>query len=169
MRTIRQTFAAAALVMAALTGGAVARGDTVPFDSSVAPGTIVVRSNERRLYYVTDFGTAIRYPVAVGRVGKQWNGTAFVAGKFVNPAWSPPAEIRRDNPRLPNVIPGGSRGNPMGTRALVLDRGQYAIHGTNQPGSIGTFASYGCVRMHNADIQDLFERVGVGATVVVTR
>lgn len=141
----------------------------VAFDPAVEPGTIVVRTAERRLYLVTDYGAAIRYPVAVGRPGKQWSGEAFIEGKYVNPAWTPPAEIRRDNPRLPDVIPGGSRGNPMGTRALVLDRGQYAIHGTNRPGSIGTFASYGCIRMHNADIQDLFERVGVGTPVIVTR
>ena len=162
----------AVALAAALTGlstaGAEAR-EVVQFDSGYEPGTIVVRSAERKLYLVTGYGSAVRYPVAVGRIGKQWSGTAFVAGKYVNPAWSPPAEIKRDKPSLPNVIPGGTKGNPMGTRALVLDRGQYAIHGTNNPKSIGTFASYGCVRMHNADIQDLYERVGVGTTVVVTR
>jgi lipoprotein-anchoring transpeptidase ErfK/SrfK len=143
--------------------------EVVQMDTGYAPGTIVVRSSERRLYLVTDYGSALRYPVAVGRVGKQWAGTAMVAGKYVNPAWSPPEEIRRDKPSLPDVIPGGTRGNPMGTRALVLDRGQYAIHGTNNPKSIGTFASYGCIRMLNSDIQDLYDRVGVGSTVVVTR
>lgn len=143
--------------------------ESVQFDPSYEPGTIVVKSSERRLYFVTGYGSALRYPVAVGRQGKQWSGTAFVAGKYVNPAWSPPAEIKRDKPSLPDIIPGGSRSNPMGTRALVLDRGQYAIHGTNNPKSIGTFASYGCVRMLNADIQDLYERVGVGTTVVVVR
>lgn len=164
-----KTAALAAVMVAAVAGSAAARGDAVPFDSGFAPGTIVVKSAERKLYLITDYGSAIRYPVAVGRIGKQWAGTAAVAGKYVNPAWSPPAEIKHDNPRLPNVIPGGSKGNPMGTRALVLDRGQYAIHGTNAPKSIGTFASYGCVRMHNADIQELFERVAVGTPVVVTR
>ena len=158
--------------LAALTGlvaaGAQAR-EVVQFDPGFQPGTIVVKSSERRLYFVTGYGSALRYPVAVGRLGKQWAGTAFVAGKYINPAWSPPAEIKRDKPSLPNVIPGGSKSNPMGTRALVLDRGQYAIHGTNNPKSIGTFASYGCVRMLNSDIQDLYERVGVGTTVVVTR
>lgn len=159
--------AAAALSAVSVTS-AQAR-EVVQFDPGYAPGTIVVKSSERRLYLVTGYGSAMRYPVAVGRLGKQWAGTAFVAGKYINPAWSPPAEIKRDKPSLPNVIPGGSKGNPMGTRALVLDRGQYAIHGTNNPKSIGTFASYGCVRMHNSDIQDLYERVGVGTTVVVTR
>ncbi|MDB5593029.1 L,D-transpeptidase [Enterovirga sp.] len=160
-------FAAAALMVGAL-GSAEAR-QAVRFDAGVEPGTIVVKSSERKLYLVTGYGSAIQYPVAVGRPGKQWSGEAAVQGKYVSPAWSPPDEVRRDNPRLPNVIPGGSRGNPMGTRALVLDRGQYAIHGTNAPGSIGTFASYGCIRMHNADINDLFERVDVGTRVVVLR
>jgi lipoprotein-anchoring transpeptidase ErfK/SrfK len=77
--------------------------------------------------------------------------------------------VRRDNPRLPNVIPGGVPGNPMGVAALTLSGGEYAIHGTNRPGSIGTYASYGCIRMHNRDIADLFERVNVGTPVVVTR
>ncbi|TDR90149.1 L,D-transpeptidase [Enterovirga rhinocerotis] len=163
-----RTIAVAALALTALASAAQAR-EVVRFDPSVAPGTIVVRNAERKLYFVTDYGSALRYPVAVGRAGKQWAGTATVAGKYVKPAWSPPDEIKRDNPRLPNVIPGGAKNNPMGTRALVLDRGQYAIHGTNNPRSIGTFASYGCVRMHNADIQDLYERVQVGTTVVVTR
>lgn len=169
MRVNLKVLAGAAAIWAAAAGAASAKGEVVAFDEGAAPGTIVVRSAERRLYLVTGNGSAIRYPVAVGRIGKQWAGTASVAGKYVNPAWSPPAEIKMDNPRLPDVIAGGSKGNPMGTRALVLDRGQYAIHGTNKPSSIGTFASYGCVRMHNADIQDLYDRVGVGTTVVVTR
>ena len=77
--------------------------------------------------------------------------------------------MKRDNPRLPAVIPGGSPRNPMGVRALTLDRDEIAIHGTNRPDSIGTFASYGCIRMHNRDIVDLFERVRVGTPVLVTR
>ncbi len=90
-------------------------------------------------------------------------------GKHVEPAWSPPDEVRQDNPKLPDVIPGGAPNNPMGPRALTLSGGEYAIHGTNRPDSIGTFASYGCIRMYNQDIVDLFERVGVGTEVVVTR
>ena len=81
-------------------------------------------------------GEAIRYPVGVGRAGMQWSGTAFIDGKYVKPAWSPPASIRRDHPKLPDVIPGGSPHNPMGVAAMTLSGGgQYAIHGTNQPGS----------------------------------
>jgi len=159
----------AAAFAAALMACAAEAREVVRFDAAVRPGTIVVRTAERRLYLVLGDGTALRYPVAVGRPGKQWYGWAFVDGKYVQPAWSPPAEVKRDNPRLPDVIPGGSPRNPMGARALTLDRGEYAIHGTNDPRSIGTFASYGCIRMHNRDIADLFERVGVGTPVVVTR
>ena len=132
-------------------------------------GTIVVRTSERRLYYVLGDGRAVRYPVGVGRAGKQWGGRTFVDGKHFRPAWSPPYEVRRDKPSLPAVIPGGSPRNPMGYGALTLNGGEYAIHGTNNPGSIGGFVSYGCIRMHNRDIADLFERVGVGTPVVVTR
>ena len=88
-------------------------------------------------------------------------------GKFVNPAWSPPASVKRDHPELPDVIPGGSPRNPMGVRALTLDRDEIAIHGTNRPESIGTAASYGCIRMRNADVLDLFARVVVGTPVTM--
>ncbi len=117
---------------------------------------VVVRTAERRLYFVNGDGTAIRYPVAVGKAGKQWTGYARIDGKYLRPAWSPPDEVKRDNPRLPEVIAGGSPSNPMGVAALTLDRGEYAIHGTNRPGSIGTFASYGCIRMFNQDVADLY-------------
>lgn len=143
--------------------------ETVPFADAFEPGTVVVRNAERRLYLVKGDGTAVRYPVAVGRPGKQWTGEARIAGKYVRPAWAPPAEIRRDNPRLPRVIPAGAPSNPMGARALVLDRDEYAIHGTNRPDSIGTPASYGCIRMTNEDVIDLYGRVRVGTRVVVTQ
>ncbi|MCC8941375.1 L,D-transpeptidase [Bradyrhizobium sp. Arg68] len=133
------------------------------------PGTIVVRTNERRLYLILDSGHAMRYPVGVGKAGKQWAGTTKIDGKYTNPAWSPPAEVKRDKPNMPNVIPGGSPRNPMGVAAMTLAGGEYAIHGTNVPGSVGGFVSYGCIRMLNSDITDLYQRVSVGATVVVTR
>ena len=132
-------------------------------------GTIVIRTNERRLYYYLGEGKAVRYPVGVGRAGKQWAGTSYVNGKYRNPDWAPPAEIRHDKPSLPAVIPGGSPHNPMGVAAMTLHGGEYAIHGTNQPSSIGGFVSYGCIRMYNADISDLYERAGYGTPVVVTR
>ena len=143
--------------------------EIVPFEASVAPGTVIIRTQERRLYYVRGDGTALRYRVAVGRPGKQWYGDAAIAGKYVRPAWSPPDEVRRDNPNLPDIVPSGSPNNPMGAAALVLDRDEYAIHGTNKPSSIGTFASYGCIRMLNEDVLDLYHRVSVGTRVMVTR
>ncbi|MCJ2035432.1 L,D-transpeptidase [Methylobacterium sp. J-068] len=135
----------------------------------VMPGTIVVRTSERRLYLVNGDGTAIRYPVAVGKPGKQWSGATRIDGKYVEPAWAPPREVKRDNPRLPSVIAGGSPSNPMGSAAMTLAGGEYAIHGTNRPNSIGTYASYGCIRMYNQDVVDLYERVSVGTQVYVTR
>jgi lipoprotein-anchoring transpeptidase ErfK/SrfK len=134
-----------------------------------SPGTIVVKTNERRLYLILDSGHAMRYPVGVGRSGKQWAGTTRIDGKYRNPAWSPPAEVKRDKPSIPDVIPGGSPRNPMGVAAMTLSGGEYAIHGTNVPGSVGGFVSYGCIRMLNSDITDLYGRVSVGTTVVVTR
>jgi lipoprotein-anchoring transpeptidase ErfK/SrfK len=140
--------------------------EVVPF-SGYSPGTVVINTNQRRLYYVVDGGRALRYPVGVGKPGKQWFGAARIDGMYRNPAWSPPAVVRRDNPRLPDVIPGGTPGNPMGVAALTLSGGEYAIHGTNKPSSIGGFVSYGCIRMHNSDITDLFGRVTVGTQVIV--
>jgi lipoprotein-anchoring transpeptidase ErfK/SrfK len=138
-------------------------------DKTYSAGTVVVRTNERRLYYIMGDGRAARYPVGVGRAGKSWTGTARIDGKYIKPAWSPPAEVKRDNPRLPDVIPGGSPRNPMGAAAMTLSGGQYAIHGTNAPGSVGGFVSYGCFRMFNADVLDLYARVSLGTSVVVTR
>lgn len=145
-----------------------ARPDVVAFRGDYSPGTIVVKTNERRLYLVLGEGAAVRYTVGVGKPGKQWSGVTKIDGKYRQPAWSPPAEVKRDNPNIPNVIPGGSPANPMGVAAMTLAGGEYAIHGTNKPGSIGGFVSYGCVRMLNSDITDLFERVSVGTSVVVT-
>ena len=137
-------------------------------DGRFDPGTIVIRTGERKLYFVTAPGEAIRYTVAVGKAGKQWRGVKYVEELQVDPAWSPPAEVKRDNPRLPDVIPGGSPRNPMGARVIGLGpTGQYAIHGTNMPNTIGTAASYGCFRMHNQDVIDLYARVRMGTPVIV--
>jgi lipoprotein-anchoring transpeptidase ErfK/SrfK len=137
--------------------------------SNETPGTIIVRTSQRRLYLVVSEGDAVSYPVGVGRAGRQWSGSSYIASKHLKPAWSPPEEIRHDRPSLPDVIPSGSPHNPMGAAALVLAHGQYAIHGTNAPSSIGSFVSYGCIRMYNKDILDLYDRVSVGTRVVVTR
>jgi lipoprotein-anchoring transpeptidase ErfK/SrfK len=150
-------------------GAALANGDVVAVHENYAAGTIVVRTSERRLYLMLGSGQALRYPVGVGRAGMQWAGTSIINGKYIEPAWAPPESIRRENPRLPDVIPSGSPHNPMGVAAMTLAGGEYAIHGTNDPASIGHFVSHGCIRMYNADITDLYSRVGVGTTVVVTR
>ena len=167
-RWLAAASAALVLAIAAASQPAHANGNIVAFNG-FSPGTIVVKTTERRLYFVVDAGHAISYPVGVGRSGKQWQGTSRIDGKYVRPAWSPPAEVRRDKPSLPDVIPGGTPQNPMGVAAMTLAGTEYAIHGTNMPGSIGGFVSYGCIRMYNQDITDLFDRVRVGTTVVVTR
>ena len=164
---IRAALAIAAVIGMAFTGTAASAREVVPFEGRVSPGTIVIKTAERRLYYVRGDGTALRYRVAVGKPGKQWFGEAQIDGKYVQPAWSPPAEVKRDNPRLPDVIPGGSPSNPMGARALTLNLDEYAIHGTNRPSSIGTYASYGCIRMLNEDIVHLYDQVSIGTRVVV--
>jgi lipoprotein-anchoring transpeptidase ErfK/SrfK len=170
---MRREIMLSAAVTAALVsapGQVRAHGDIVSVKDSYTPGTIVVRTNERRLYYYVGTGEAIRYPVGVGRAGMQWSGTAFIDGKYIKPAWSAPESIRGDYQSLPSVIPGGTSDNPMGAAAMTLSGGgEYAIHGTNAPGTIGGFVSHGCIRMYNEDIMDLYSRVGVGTPVVVTR
>jgi len=141
--------------------------EMVRFNAGYMAGTIVIKTYERRLYLVLGDGRALRYPVGVGRAGKAWRGTSFISGKYWKPDWSPPAEVKRDKPSLPNLIKGGTGANPMGVAALTLAGGEYAIHGTNNPGSVGGFVSYGCFRMYNHDVADLFQRVGVGTMVVV--
>lgn len=160
---------AVALPLSVLGTGPVAAREVVQVpDARYHPGTIVIRTGERRLYLVTGRGEAIRYTIAVGKAGKQWRGVKYVEEMQVDPAWSPPASVKRDNPRLPDVIPGGSPRNPMGARVIGLGPGgEYAIHGTNMPGTIGTAASYGCFRMHNQDVADLYARVRMGTPVVV--
>ncbi len=157
-----------ALTLPAAMPAYAATHDVVSF-SGFAPGTIVVKTHERRLYYVLDRGHALRFPVGVGRAGMTWAGTARVEGKYIRPAWAPPASIRRENPRLPKVIPGGSPHNPMGAAALTMRGGEYAIHGTNRPDLIGGFVSHGCIRMYNGDIRALYRLVAIGTRVVVER
>ena len=135
--------------------------------SGFAPGTIGVKTAERNLYFVIDETRALRFPVGVGRPGMAWTGQARVEGKYIEPAWAPPEDIRRDHPALPELIPGGDRANPMGAAALTMRGGEYAIHGTNNPASIGGFVSYGCIRMHNRDIRELYRMVDIGTPVFV--
>ncbi len=156
----------AALGVAAMTI-APARAATGPGLSDYPAGTVVISQSRRRLFLVEGAGEVITYPVAVGRMGKQWRGTVHIDGKYVYPAWAPPVEVKRAEPWLPDYIPGGSPHNPMGARALTLSGDEYAIHGTNRPDSIGKAASYGCIRMSNRDVIDLYNRVDVGTPVVM--
>ncbi|MGL4637035.1 MAG: L,D-transpeptidase [Beijerinckiaceae bacterium] len=144
--------------------------ERVLFSGPHHAGEIVVRQSERKLYLVLGDGTALRYRVAVGKAGKQWSGRTAIVAKYHQVAWSPPRSVKRDRPWLPDVIEAGDPTNPMGARVLSLP-GEYAIHGTSASmrGSIGTAASYGCIRMLNEDIVHLFDQVRVGTVVTVTR
>lgn len=155
-------------VVMALPPAAQARA-IVGFSDNYSAGTVVVRTKERSLYYVLGGGKAVRYPVGVGRTGLQWSGTTFINNKMLRPAWVPPAIVRRDKPNLPALVPAGAPNNPVGAAVLFLAGGERAIHGTNNPGSIGGAVSYGCIRMHNADVLDLYDRVRFGTKVVVMR
>lgn len=145
--------------------------EMVNFASPYSVGTIVISQSERKLFLVTGPDSAIRYPVAVAKRGKEWSGFARVDGKYIDPAWSPPDSVKRDHPEIPDVIAGGSPHNPMGARAITLDRDEVAIHGTTarMRASVGTAASYGCIRMYNEDVIDLYGRISVGAPVVMIR
>jgi lipoprotein-anchoring transpeptidase ErfK/SrfK len=169
LRGIAVALAATVGATIAMTGPAAARPELVGLSNQYSPGTIVVKTTERRLYLILDDGHAMRYPVGVGKNGKQWAGTTKIDGKYRNPAWAPPDDVKHDHPALPDVIPGGSPRNPMGVAAMTLSGGEYAIHGTNVPNSVGGYVSYGCIRMLNTDITDLYDRVSVGTTVMVTR
>ncbi len=143
-----------------------------PFAEARLPaGTLVISQSQRRIFLLQGDGMALSYPIAVGKAGKAWSGWARINGKHVQPDWMPPAMVKQANPRLPNLIRGGSPGNPMGARALTLDRDEIAIHGTTNSmrASIGTAASFGCIRMYNEDVVDLFDRVSVGTAVVAVR
>ena len=142
--------------------------ETVAFDARYAPGTVIIATNERRLYYVLGNGQAIRYGVGVGRPGFEWAGTRFIAHKREWPDWTPPAQMLRRRPDLPRHMDGGVN-NPLGARAMYLSGTLYRIHGSNEPWTIGQAVSSGCIRMPNDDVVDLYNRVKVGTRVVVTR
>jgi lipoprotein-anchoring transpeptidase ErfK/SrfK len=133
-----------------------------------APGTIVVSTSERRLYYVLGGGQAVRYGIGVGRPGFEWAGTKTVARKAEWPEWTPPPEMLKRRPDLPRHMVGGLE-NPLGARAMYLGGSLFRIHGSNEPDSIGQATSSGCIRMTNDDVIDLYERVRVGTKVVVLR
>jgi lipoprotein-anchoring transpeptidase ErfK/SrfK len=138
----------------------------VEFSGQYAPGTIVISTSERRLYYVTRPGEAIEYGVGVGRPGFEWSGVKRVSAKKEWPSWTPPADMLRRRPDLPRYMSGGPD-NPLGARAMYLGSSLYRIHGSNEPETIGQAVSSGCIRMTNEDVIDLYNRVKVGAKVVV--
>ena len=140
----------------------------VRFSPKYSPGQIVVSFGDRRLYYVTQTGSAISYPIAIPKGDARWAGTSIVSDKRVNPSWTPTAEMRRENPKLPAFVPGGHPRNPLGVRALYLGSSLYRIHGTDAPWLIGQEVSKGCIRMLNEDVIDLYNRARVGARVTVT-
>ena len=140
----------------------------VKFKGDYEPGTIVVSTAERRLFLVMEGGKAMRYGVGVGRPGFEWGGTLNVTLKREWPDWRPPEEMLKRRPELPRYMKGGPD-NPLGARALYLGSTLYRIHGSNEPETIGEAVSSGCIRMINDDVIDLYERVSVGATVVVLR
>lgn len=138
------------------------------FNARFAPGTIVVSFGDRRLYHVLRRGQAMSYPIGVPTGDELWSGTEMVSAKRINPSWRPTAEMRRENPELPPFVPGGHPRNPLGVRALYLGSTLYRIHGTDAPWTVGQIVSNGCIRLYNDDVIELYNRVPVGAKVIVT-
>ncbi|RAI35808.1 L,D-transpeptidase [Rhodoplanes serenus] len=141
------------------------RPQRVAYSGSEPPGTVIVDTRQFYLFLVEGNGTAMRYGVGVGRPGFTWSGVHTVSAKKEWPDWRPPDEMLRRQPHLPSYMAGGPQ-NPLGARALYLGSTLYRIHGSNEPWTIGTQVSSGCIRMRNEDVMDLYERVTVGTKVV---
>jgi len=142
------------------------RRQPVAYRSTEAPGTVIIDTSHRFLYLIQSPTRAIRYGIGVGRDGFTWSGILRVSRKAEWPDWTPPPEMIKRQPYLPRWMAGGP-GNPMGARALYLGQTVYRIHGTNAPNTIGHAVSSGCFRLVNSEIEDLYERVSVGAKVIV--
>lgn len=184
LRTIALAFAATSLILAS----ADALGQTpnsngwrfatslqsaasrcvVSFPTEHAAGQLIVSFSDRRLYHVVETGRAISYPIAVPRPEHRWQGAQRISRKRVNPSWRPTAQMRREDPDLPSVVPGGAPENPLGARAIYLGKTLYRIHGTDAPWTIGTNVSRGCVRMHNEHVIELYNKVRPGMKVTAT-
>jgi lipoprotein-anchoring transpeptidase ErfK/SrfK len=139
-------------------------------DTKYPVGSLIVRTPERALYFVSAKGEAIRYSVGVGREGMQWSGSSRIVAKAEWPSWTPPKEMIVREAEKGHIIPPfmeGGPGNPLGARALYIGGRIYRVHGTNNEGSIGGAVSSGCIRMMNADVIDLYERVKIGAKIYV--
>jgi lipoprotein-anchoring transpeptidase ErfK/SrfK len=146
----------------------------VDFNTPERPGTIIINSDQRALYHVQGDGEAIRYGVAVGKESFVWSGVARVGRKAEYPTWTPPRSMIKRKPHLAewaDGMPGGIPENPLGSRAIYLYAGGrdtlFRIHGTNEPGSIGTAASSGCIRMLNDEVETLYDAVAIGTKVIV--
>jgi lipoprotein-anchoring transpeptidase ErfK/SrfK len=142
------------------------RRQVVAYEGGETPGTIIIDTPRRFLYLVQEGGRAVRYGIGVGRPGFTWAGVKEVSAKREWPDWTPPPEMLRRRPDLPHHMAGGPE-NPLGARALYLGSSLYRIHGSNEPWTIGTAVSSGCIRMRNEDVVDLYERVHIGTKVVV--
>ena len=142
--------------------------EVVDFEGTYSKGTIIVDTNERRLYYVMGDGKAMKYGIGVGRPGFQWSGAHNITRKAEWPGWTPPPAMRKRQPGLPAFMPGGPN-NPLGARAMYIGSTIYRIHGSNEPWTMGQAVSSGCIRMTNEDVTDLYERVDVGTRVIVKR
>ncbi|MHA6298066.1 L,D-transpeptidase [Devosia sp. CAU 1758] len=147
-------------------GGSSIRKQIVDYETTQKPGTIVIETGERRLYLVLEDGKAMKYGIGVGRDGFTWSGTHRITRKAEWPGWTPPPAMRKRVPDLPAYMPGGPD-NPLGARALYIGSTLYRVHGTSEPWSIGQAVSSGCIRLTNEDVTDLYERVQVGARIVV--
>ena len=142
------------------------RKTAVLYRTNEPPGTIIVSTAERHLYLIQGNGRALRYGIGVGREGFQWQGLVTITQKKEWPDWTPPPEMIARQPYLPRFMAGGP-GNPLGARAMYLGTTVYRIHGTNRPDTIGTAVSSGCFRLVNTDVADLYERVPLGAKVII--
>ncbi len=149
-------------------GGWQSGRQVVPFTTRYGVRVIVVSLGDRRLYYVHRKGQAISYPIGVPTGRAMWTGVQRVSQKRVNPPWTPTAQMRRENPKLPAHVRGGDPRNPLGVRALYLGSTLYRIHGTDAPWTVGRNVSRGCIRLYNNDIIDLYNRTRVGTKVIVT-
>jgi lipoprotein-anchoring transpeptidase ErfK/SrfK len=138
----------------------------VDYSGEQRPGTIVIDTPRKFLFLVLPNGRALRYGIGVGRPGFEWSGVKMISRKAEWPDWTPPPEMLLRRPELPAHMEGGAA-NPLGARALYLGSSMYRIHGTNEPWTIGKNVSSGCIRMMNEDVMDLYERVKVGADVMV--
>lgn len=159
------TWEEASFVKAGRRGSSIKR-TVVEYDSQYKPGTVVVETSERRLYFVLDDGKAVKYGIGVGRDGFRWTGSHRITGKAEWPGWTPPSQMRLRVPGLPAHMEGGPE-NPLGARAMYIGNTLYRLHGTSEPWTIGEAVSSGCIRLTNEDVIDLYDRVNVGALVVV--